>query len=155
MEEFSWEKEGDGSTLGTEEPKQQGIVYITNLEDGLRKDGTTLYDEEGPNKKKPAARNRPFEVPSLNNPNHVFDIYGESGSDVNHIEDFLKGEAKRNSKEYDYTNMDVKKEGKQDDLQESEITRYHHDFPRKKGENEKALVTKVLMTKDSGKTGAS
>ena len=26
--------------------------------------------------------NRPIEVPSLNNPNHVFDIYEESGSDV-------------------------------------------------------------------------
>ena len=71
-------------------------------------------------------------MPSLNNPNHVFDIYGESGSDVNYIEDFLKGEDKKNSKEYDYTNMDVKKEGKQADLQESKITRYHHDIPRKK-----------------------
>ena len=51
IEEFSWEREGDGSTLGTEEPEQQEEVYITNLEDGLRKDGTTMYDEEGPNKK--------------------------------------------------------------------------------------------------------
>ena len=51
IEEFIWEKEGDGSTLGTEEPEQQEIVYIMNLEDGLQKDGTTLYDEEGPNKK--------------------------------------------------------------------------------------------------------
>ena len=51
IEEFSWEREGKGSTLGTEEPEQQEIVYITNLEDGLRKDGTTLYNEEGPNKK--------------------------------------------------------------------------------------------------------
>ena len=51
IEEFSWEREGDGSTLGTEEPEQQEIVYITNLEDSIRKDGTTLYDEEGPNKK--------------------------------------------------------------------------------------------------------
>ena len=51
IEEFSWEKEGDGSTLGMEEPEQQQIMYITNLEDGLRKDGTTLYDEKGPNKK--------------------------------------------------------------------------------------------------------
>ena len=127
-----------------EEPEQQEIVYITNLEDGLRKDGTTLYDEEGPNEKKPAARNRPIEVPSLNNLNHVFDIYGESGSDVKHIEDFLKGEDKKNSKEYDYTNTDVKKEGKQADLQETKITRYHHDIPRKKGENEKALVMKEM-----------
>ena len=108
--------------MGTEEPEQQEIVYITNLEDGLRKDGTTLYDEEGPNEKKPAARNRPIEVPSLNNSYHVFDICGESGSDVKHIEDFSKGEDKKNSKEYDYTNTDVKKEGKQADLQEMKIT---------------------------------
>ena len=51
IEEFSWEKEGDGSTLGTEEPEQQEVVYITDLEDDLRKDGTALYDEKGPNKK--------------------------------------------------------------------------------------------------------
>ena len=35
IEEFSWEREGSGSTLGTEEPEQQEVVYITNLEDGL------------------------------------------------------------------------------------------------------------------------
>ena len=46
IEEFSWEREGDGPALGGEEPEQQQIVYITNLEDGLRKDGTTLYEEE-------------------------------------------------------------------------------------------------------------
>ena len=51
IKEFSWEKESDESTLGTEEPEQQEIVYITNLEDGLRKNGTPLYDEKGPNKK--------------------------------------------------------------------------------------------------------
>ena len=83
-------------------------------------------------KEKVSARNRPIEVPSLNNPSHVFDIFGESDSDVNCIEDFSKGEDKRNSKEYDYTNMDVKKEGKQADLQESNRTRYHHNIPRKK-----------------------
>ena len=122
IEESSWEREGDGSTLGMEESEQLEIVYITNLENGLRKGGTTLYDEEGPNKKKPAARNRPIEVPSLNNPNHVFDIYGETDSDVNYIEDFSKGEDKRNSKEYDYTNMDLEKGGKQADPQEPIIT---------------------------------
>ena len=51
IEEFSWEKDDDGSTLEIEETEQQEIVYIMNLEDGLRKDGTKLYDEEGPNKK--------------------------------------------------------------------------------------------------------
>ena len=71
-------------------------------------------------------------MPSLNNPNHVFEIYGESDSDVNCIEDFSKGEDKRNSKEYDYANMDLEKEGKQADPQELNITRYRHDFTRKK-----------------------
>ena len=117
----SWEKEGDRSTLGTEEPEQQEIVYIMNLKDGLRKDGTTLYDEEGPNVKKPAARKRPIEVPSLNNPYHVFDTYGETGSDVEHIEDFWKGKNQRNSKEDDYTNTDKKKEGKQANLQKMKV----------------------------------
>ena len=51
IEEFSGEREGDGSTFGAEEPKQQLIVYITNLEDGLRKDGTALYDGKDPNEK--------------------------------------------------------------------------------------------------------
>ena len=51
IEEFSWEREDDGSTLETEELEQQEIVYITNLEDGLRKDGTKLYDEDDPNEK--------------------------------------------------------------------------------------------------------
>ena len=51
IEEFSWERKGDRSTLGAEEPEQQEVVYITNLEDGLRKDGTALYDEKDPNKK--------------------------------------------------------------------------------------------------------
>ena len=82
--------------------------------------------------KKPSARNRPIEVPSLHNPNHAFDIYGESDSDVNYIEDFSKGEDKKNSKGYDYANMDLEKEGKQADPQELNITRYHHDFKRKK-----------------------
>ena len=51
IEEFSWEREDDRSTLETEEPEQQEVVYITNLENSLQKDGTKLYDEEGPNKK--------------------------------------------------------------------------------------------------------
>ena len=37
IEEFSWEREGDGSTLGTEEPEQQQLVYITNLEEWFTK----------------------------------------------------------------------------------------------------------------------
>ena len=51
IEEFSWEGEADRSTLEMEEPDQQQIVYITNLENGLRNNGMKLYDEEGPNEK--------------------------------------------------------------------------------------------------------
>ena len=51
IKEFCWEKEEDGSTLGTEETEQREIAYITHLENGLRKYGMKVYDEEGPNKK--------------------------------------------------------------------------------------------------------
>ena len=61
-------------------------------------------------------------MPSLKNPNHVFDIYGETGSDVESIEDSLKGENQKNSKEDYYTNMDEEKEGKQADLLNSKTT---------------------------------
>ena len=98
--------------MQTEEPKQQQVVYITNLENGLQKYSTELYDEKGPNEKKPAARNRLVEEPSLNNLNHVFEVYKESGSNVDYIKDSLKGENKKNSKENNYTNMDGEKEGK-------------------------------------------
>ena len=87
-----------------------------NLKNGLQKDGMKLYDEEGPNNEKPAAENRLIEEPTLNNLSHVYKLYKESGSDNNNIEDSLKGENKKNSKEEDYTNMDEKKEGKRADL---------------------------------------
>ena len=83
-------------------------------------------------KKKPAVKNRLIEEPSLNNLNHVFEVYEESGSDVDYIEDSLKGENKTNSKEDNYTSMDEKKEGKRTNLLTSKTTRYHHDIPRKK-----------------------
>ena len=51
IEEFSWEREVDASTLETEEANQQQEVYITNLEDGLQNYGTKLYDEKDQNEK--------------------------------------------------------------------------------------------------------
>ena len=137
--------------METEEPKQQEIVYIMNHEDGLRKNSTKLYDEEGPNEKKPGAGNRLIEEPSLNILNHVFEVYEEYGSGADYIEDSLKGENKKNSKEDNYTNMDKKKEGKQANLLKSKTTQYHHDIPRKKGENEKALVTNEMELSHLGK----
>ena len=115
-----------------------------NLEYGLRNIGTELYNEEDPNEKKPVASNRLIEEPSLNTLNHVFEIYKESGSDVDYLEYFLKGESKKCSKEDSYIDMDEEKEGKQADLLRLKITQYDLDIPRKKGEDEKALVTKEM-----------
>ena len=95
-----------------EESEQQQLVYITNLKNGLQKDGVKLYNKGGPNDIKPAAENRLMEEPTLNNLNHVYELYEESGSDNDNIDDSLKGENKKNLKEEDYTNMDEKKEGK-------------------------------------------
>ena len=64
-------------------------------------------------------------------------MYKESGSDNDNIEDSVKGENKKNSIEKDYTNIDKKKEGKQDELLNKEKPGYHHDIPREKGEMRK------------------
>ena len=71
----------------------------------------------------PAAENRLFEKPTLNNLNHIYELYEESGSD---------NENKKSSKEKDYTNMDEEKEGKQADLLNKEKPRNHQNIPRKK-----------------------
>ena len=118
--------------METEEYEPPELVYIMNLEDGLQKNGTKLYGEEGPDEKKPVASNRLNGVPSLNNLNHEFDIYGETVSDAKYIEDFFKGKNKKNLKEDDYTKIDEEKEGKQADMLKSKTMRYHHDIPRKK-----------------------
>ena len=150
IEEFSWEREDDGSTVDTQETEQQELVHIMNLKDGLQKDSMKFYDEEGPNNEKPAAENRRFEEPTLNNLNHVYELYEESGSDNDNIEDSVKGENKKNSKEKDYTNIDEKKEGKQADLLNKEKPENHHDIPRKKGKYEEALVTKEMALSNLG-----
>ena len=95
-----------------QETEQQLLVYITNLKNDLQKDSMKLYDEEGPNDKNPAAENRLIEKPTLNNLNHVYELYQESGSDNDNIEDSVKGENKKNSKEKDYTNIEENKEEK-------------------------------------------
>ena len=47
--------------------------------------------------------------------------------------------------------MDEKKESKRADLLSKEKPRYHHDIPRRKGENEKALVTKEIALSNLGR----
>ena len=91
IKEFSWEREDNGSTLYTQEAEQHELVYITNLKDGLQKDGMKLYDEEGPNNKRPSVENRLFEKPTLNNLNHIYELYEESGSDNENIGRYCEG----------------------------------------------------------------
>ena len=116
IEEFSWEREDDGSTLDTQETEQHELVYIANLKNGLQKDSMKLYNEEGPNDKNLSVENRLIEEPTKNNLNHVYELYEESGSENENIEDFVKGENKNNSKEKDYIDINEKKEGKQANL---------------------------------------
>ena len=108
-----------------------------------------LYDEEGRNNKKPAAENRLIEEPTLNNLNHVYELYEESGSDNENVEDIVKGENKKNSKEKNYTNMDEKKDAKQADLLNKEK---HHDIPRKKRKMRKLLSPRKWHCQTLGKT---
>ena len=102
--------------------------------------------------KKPAAKNRLIEEPSLNNLNHDFEVYKESGSDIDYIEDSLMGENKRNSKEDNYTNMGGKKEGKQANLLKLEEPQYHHDIPRKKEKMRKLWSQRRWHCQTLGKT---
>ena len=121
-----------------------------NLQDGLQKDGMKLYDEEGPNNKKPEVENRLIEELTRNNLNHIYELYEESGSDNENVEDIVKGKNKKNSKEKNYTNMDEEKEGKQADLLNKEKPLNHHNIQRKNGGNEKALVTKEMTLSNLG-----
>ena len=95
--------------------------------------------------------NRLFVKATLNNLNHVYELYKESGSDNENIEDTVMGENKKNSKQKGYSNMDEEKEGKQADLLNKEKPRNNHDIPRKKGGNEEALVTKEMALSNLGK----
>ena len=70
-----------------------------NLKGGLQKDSMKLYDEEGPNNKKPAAKNRCFEEPALNNLDHVYKLYKESGSDNKNIEEIMERTKRTRKKE--------------------------------------------------------
>ena len=85
----------DASMLDTQETAQQELLYITNLEDDLLKNGTKMSKEKGPKDKKLAAKNRPYERPSLVNLNHISKMYEESGSENKNVEENEKGENKK------------------------------------------------------------
>ena len=87
-------------------------MYITNLENDLQNHGTKLNEEKCPKDKKPAAKNRPFEKPSLVNLNHDSKMYEESGSENNNVVENEKGENKKNTKESTHTNISSHEKGK-------------------------------------------
>ena len=126
-------------------------MYITNLEDDLRKNSTILYEEEGPKDKMPAEKNRPFERPSIFNLSHVSELYEESGSENENNEENKKGENKKNMKESCYTNTNEHKKKEQAELPKDEKPKCHHKIPRKNEKNEKALVTKEMALSNLGK----
>ena len=126
-------------------------MYITNLEDDLQKNGTKLYEEKGPKDKKPAAKNRPFERPSLVNLSHVSKLYEESGSEDKNIEENEKGENKKNMKESSYTNINEHKKKEQAKLLKEEKPKNHHEIPRNDEKYEKDLVTKEMALSNLGK----
>ena len=101
-----------------------------------------MYDEEGPNNKKPAVENL----------NHIDELYEESGCDNKSIEDIVKGENKKNSKEKGYTNMDEEKKGKEADLLNKEKPRNHYNIPRKKGKMRKLWSPRKWHCQTLGKT---
>ena len=112
IEEFSWGTQDNTSMLDTQETAQRELVYITNLEDDLQKNGTKFNKEKGPKDKKPPAKNRPFERPSLVNLNHISEMDEESGSENKNIEENEKGQNKQTVKESTYTNIGIFERGK-------------------------------------------
>ena len=104
-------------------------MYITNLEDDLQKSSTKLNEEEGPKDKKPAEKSRLFERPSLVNLSHVSELYKESGSENDNIEENGKGENEKNAKESIHTNINGCKKGEQAKLLKDVKPKKHHEIP--------------------------
>ena len=131
--------EDDASTLDTQETAQLEYVYITNLENDLQNHGTKMNEEKGPKDKKPAAKNRPFERPSLVNLNHGSKMYEESGGENGSIEENEKGENKKNTKELTYTNISSCKRGKWAEQHKIEKSKNDHEIPRNQEKMRKLL----------------
>ena len=118
-------------TLDTQETAQQQLVFITNLERDLPDQGTEMNKEEGPKDKKPAAKNRPVERPSLINPYHGSKIDKESGSENDNAE--VKREKNtKNTKEITYTKIGCYKSGEWAEQQKIEKPKNDHEIPRNK-----------------------
>ena len=94
--------------------------------------------------KKPAAKNKLIEEPSLNNLNHVFEVYEESGSDIDYIEEQKELERR---KLHQYGQDEGRKASRLTKIGKTTIS---SRYSKKKGENEKALVTKEMALSNLG-----
>ena len=131
--------EDDTSMLSTQETAQQQLVYITNLENDLQNHGAKMNEEKGQKDKKPAAKNRLFERPSLVNLNHSYKMYKESGSENDNVEENTKGENKKNTKELTYTNISSYERGKQAEQHKIKKHKNDHEIPRNQEKMRKLL----------------
>ena len=76
-----------------------------------------MNEEEGPKDKKPAAKNRPLERPSLINLNHSSKLYEESGTENDDMEEIEREKITKNTKEVVYTMVSSCKRGEQAEQQ--------------------------------------
>ena len=113
-----------------------------------------MNEAEGPKDKKPPAKNRPLERPSLINLNHGSKSYTESGSENDIMEEIEREKNKKdtkNMKEITYTNIGSYDSGEWAKLQKIEKPKNDHEIPRNQEKNEKALVTKEMTLSNLGK----
>ena len=115
------------------------------------KTGTKMNKEEGPKDRKPTAKDRPLERPSLINLNHSSKIYEESGSENDNVEENEKGEYKQNTKELAYTNIGSYERGEWAEQWKIEKPKNDHKITTYPEKNEKALVTKEMTLSNLGK----
>ena len=110
-----------------------------------------MNKEEGPKDKKPAAKNRSLERPSLINLNHGSKIYKESGSENDNAEEIEREKNMKNTKEIAYTKISSYNSREQDEQQKIEKPKNHHKTPRNQEKDEKALVTTEMKLSNLGK----
>ena len=110
----------------------QKLVYITNLEKDIQTYVIELNEEEGPKDKKPPAKNRPLERPSLIHLNDSSKIYEESGSENDTMEEIKREKNTKNMKGFTYTNISSYDSGEWVKLQKIKNPKNDHEIPRNK-----------------------
>ena len=106
IKEFTSGMEENALILATQETSQKKLVYISNLKKDSQNNGIELNKEEGPEDKKPPAKNRPFERPSSINLNNESKVFKESGSENDNAEETKKEKNPKKMKRITYIEID-------------------------------------------------